>query len=115
MHNSDCVYLYHDGYAWRSTTDYGNDGYVARQYTTGANGTDVANDPHIVGMVTGNRVALRQYPDKNSKKLATLNNGNLFDVADDRGGDKWVYIRFAGINGYIARQYTNLANGNNVE
>ena len=31
---------------------YGNGGYVARKYTTGANGTDIANDPHVVGQVT---------------------------------------------------------------
>lgn len=89
--------------------------YIARQYTTGANGTDVANDPHVVGMVTANRVALREYPDKNSRRLTVLNKGNLFDVADDRGGDKWIYVRVKNLNGYIARQYTNAANGNNVE
>lgn len=95
--------------AWNTTA------YIARQYTTGANGSDVANDPHVVGTVTANNVALRNLPDKNSTKLATLNNGDLFDVADDRGGDRWIYIRFRGMNGYIARQYTNGANGNNVE
>ena len=95
--------------------DYGNGGYVARQYTTGANGTDIANDPHVVGQVTANGVALRNLPDKNSTKLATLNCGDLFDVADDRGGDAWMYIRWNNQNGYVARQYTNGANGKRVE
>ena len=90
-------------------------GFVARQYTTGANGTDIVNDLHIVGMITTDGVALRNMPDKNSPKLATMNKGDLFDVADDRGGDKWIYIRWSNKNGYVARQYTNGANGNNVE
>lgn len=95
--------------AWNTTA------YIARQYTTGANGSNVANDPHVVGVVTANDVALRNLPDKNSPKLATLSRGDLFDVADDRNGDPWIYIRYRGINGYIARQYTNGANGNNVD
>lgn len=102
------------GGSWVRVDAFGG-GFVARQYTTGANGTDIANDSHVVGMITADGVSLRNLPDKNSPKLATMNRGDLFDVADDRGGDKWIYIRWNHKNGYVARQYTNGANGNNVE
>lgn len=90
-------------------------GFIARQYTTGANGSDIANDAHVVGQVTANRVNLRNLPSTNSEVLTVMNDGDLFDVADDRSGDAWIYVRFEGINGYVARQYTNGANGNNVQ
>ncbi len=117
LHNGDAVDVINDlnGGSWIQIKSSNTIGYIARQYTTGANGTNILNDLHIVGKVTANSVYLRSAPSKSSAKIAILNNQDLFDVVDDLNGGPWIYIRYNEMNGYIARQYTNGANGNNIE